>query len=111
MAGTRPAMTTRKVSPGRSTPTLDPSPRGGGKNDVRRTRSPRHRPVELLRPVDLPHPAPVDQQEAGADGAHEAAVMGDDDAGGLRIENLRFQLFAAGNVHVVGGLVHEVEVG
>src|SRR5690606_26450958 len=47
---------------------------------------------------------------AGSDVAHEAAVVGDENASGLVRQQLLLQALATGDVDMVGGLVQQVEI-
>ena len=70
----------------------------------------RHSRKERLGIVALDQPFAVDLEEARADVPHETAVVRDEDAACAVLEDFRLELLLAGDVDVVGRLVHQVEV-
>src|SRR5690606_16124558 len=72
---------------------------------------PGHCGKEWLGTVDFAKSPALDQEEAGAYVAHEAAIVGHQDTGRLLGEQLLLEPFAAGNVDMICWLVEQVEVG
>ena len=74
----------------------------------RKTRLPPRQ--SILRRLHFAYPARLDSEKPGPDGADKEAIVRNQHAGRLAREDFGFQPFLSPDVHVVGGLVHQVEV-